>query len=242
MLDTAAMQEEFEGEVQDTPIPPPRVTERQPSQLAVPTAPAQSNLAWATPKNLIYIGLGAVSTVIAIAAVINSQPKPAERIDPFKPTTLMDVAPQILAENKEKQVKSLADLNALAEEGLRQDDKAAIRILAAKYVIEANKAVQSGDKQCLRSPIGLDCYLNLQEDAWSSRRKAASLAKNPEQMVLATTNLRAIEEARKGRVELVETDPELTELALRNRYNARIDMLQSSANEKARKFNQKLKL
>jgi hypothetical protein len=239
MFDTAAMQGDFEEPIADS-IPAPKIAKRNPSQLVQVQTPAQPSFAWATPKNLILGGVGLVSIAIAIAAVSTSQPKPAEQILPYVPKTLADVAPQILAENKEKQAQSLADLNALAEEGLRQDDKAAIRILAVKYAIDANKAVQSGDKQCLRSPIGLDCHLNFQEDAWSARRKAASLSKNAEQMVVATTHLRAIEMARSGKVELVETDPELTELALRNRYNARVDLLNSSANEKARQLNKKL--
>lgn len=239
MLDTAAMQQDFEEPIADSPIPAPKITTREPSQLATaPRTSAQPNLF--TLKNSILWGLAATSVVIAIAAVASSQPKPAEQIVPFAPTTLADVAPKILAENRERQSQTLADLNSLAEQGLKQDEKAAIRIVAAKYVIEANRAVQSGDEQCLRSPIGLDCYLNLQEDAWSSRRKAAALAKDAGQMVIATLNLRAIELAREGKVELVETDPELTELALRNRYNARIDLLNSSANEKARKLNSKL--
>ena len=238
MLDTAAMQQDFEEPIADSPIPAPKITTREPSQLV--TAPRTSAQNLFTLKNLILGGLAATSVGIVIAAVASSQPKPAEQIVPFAPTTLADVAPKILAENKERQSQTLADLNSLAEQGLKQDEKAAIRIVAAKYVIDANRAVQSGDKQCLRSPIGLDCYLNLQEDAWSSRRKAAALAKDAGQMVIATLNLRAIELAREGKVELVETDPELTELALRNRYNARIDLLNSSANEKARKLNSKL--
>lgn len=238
MLDTAAMQQDFEEPIADSPIPAPKITTREPSQLV--TAPRTSAQNLFTLKNSILLGLAATSVGIVIAAVASSQPKPAEQIVPFAPTTLADVAPKILAENKERQSQTLADLNSLAEQGLKQDEKAAIRIVAAKYVIDANRAVQSGDKQCLRSPIGLDCYLNLQEDAWSSRRKAAALAKDAGQMVIATLNLRAIELAREGKVELVETDPELTELALRNRYNARIDLLNSSANEKARKLNSKL--
>lgn len=242
MLDTAAM--EIPEEIADAPVEP-RIQPRRPAQLVpTPVAAPATTPSWLNRTNLIIGGLAVTSFGILVAAIATSQPKPAERIDPFKPTTLNDVAPQILAENREKQAQSLAELNALAEEGLKQDDKAAIRILAAKYVIDANKAVQGGpkgdDKQCLRSPSGLDCYLNIKEEAWSARRREASLAKNAEEMVRATTNLRAIEEARKGKVELVETDPELTELALRNRYNTRIDILRSSANEKARKLNQKL--
>jgi len=194
MFDPAATQEDFEELIADSPVPTPKIASKPPSQLATaPQVLAQPKQNLLTPKNLILAGMSAACLIIGVMAVASSQPKPAEQILPYTPKTLADVAPQILAENKEKQAQTLADFNSLAEEGLRQDEKAAIRILAAKYVIDANKAVQSGDKQCLRSPIGLDCYLNLQEAAWSDRRKAASLAKDATQMVIATTNLRAIE-------------------------------------------------
>jgi len=244
MLDTAAMQDEFE-EVADTPIATPRITERQPSRLApttpAATAPAQSNLAWATPKNLIYIGLGVVSTVIAIAAVVNSQPKPAERIDPFVPKSFDQRSEELLQKSLEGKKISFSEAKAGAKAALDKDTDAAIKILANDYLQAANKAVKDkNDKDCLRSEKGIDCDLNRKRDAWLARQQAASRARDAKEMILANANLLAIEAAREGRVELVETAPEVVRSNLDELQRIRLDLIESSPNAQAGKLNKKL--
>lgn len=239
MMDTAAMQDEFEYEepIADSPVPTRRPSSNLAPRPRPAPAPAGSLPTWMTLSNSIYIGLGVASVVILIAAISNSQPKPAERIDPVPIATLKDMAPEILERNTEQQKKSLDKTNEAARQALANSDDAAVRKRATKYLLEAEKAIKEGDKQCLRSEIGRDCWLNIQEGLWANRLEQATLVGDADQMVAAASQLRSIEVARSGAVDLVKVDFEVIKLALRDRYNTRIDLLQSSANEKARILN-----
>jgi hypothetical protein len=130
--------------------------------------------------------MAVVSTAFVIAAIVNSQPKPPEVVQPFKVKTLDDAAPDILKRNSAQQVKSLEQTNAAAKEALAQSDNAAIRKIATKHLLDALKAINSGDKECLRSEIGLDCWLNIQEGLWADRLEQASLVMDGGQMLAAS--------------------------------------------------------
>jgi hypothetical protein len=193
--------------------------------------------AWATQTNLIYAGLAVTSVVILIAAIANSQPKPAERIDPVQVATLKDAAPEILERNTKEKKKSLDKTNELVRQALADADNTSVRINATKELLDAENAIKNGDKQCLRSPIGRNCLLNLREALYSDRLKKATAAKDADQMAIAANRLRAIEMARSGKVEIIDVDLEVVELALRDRYNTRNELLESGVNEKARTLN-----
>lgn len=238
MLNTAAMQDgefEYEEPIADSPIP----TRRPPSNLAPRPAPVTATVmpAWATQTNLIYAGLAVTSVVILIAAIANSQPKPPERMDPVPVATLKDAAPEILERNTKEAKKSLDKTNELVRQALADADNTSVRLNAKKELLDAENAVTSGDKQCLRHPHGRNCLLNLREALYSERLKQATAIKDADQMAIATNRLRAIEMARSGRVEIIDVDLEVVELALRDRYNTRNELLESGVNEKARILN-----
>ena len=237
MFDTSTMEQEFQEPIADSPAPRP-ISSRPPSQLVKPqVAPAQPSFAWATPKNLILAGLGVASAGILIAAFASSQPKPAEPIVPLKVVTLNDAAPKILLRNTEERKKTLDEANDLARQALAQADNTAVRVNATKELLDAEEAVKKGDKQCLRSYIGRNCLLNIRETAWYDRLVLAIASKDADQIAIATGRLRAIEIARLGKVEIVDTDLEVVKLALRDRYNARLDAIQAQPNESARVIN-----
>jgi hypothetical protein len=190
-----------------------------------------------TLSNSIYAGLAVTSVVILIAAISNSQPKPAERIDPVQVATLKDAAPEILERNTNEKKKSLDKTNELARQALGEADNTAVRVNAAKELLDAEQAVKSGDKQCLRSLIGRHCFLNLREDLYRDRLKKATAAKDADQMAIATNRLRAIELARSGRVEIIDVELEVVDTALRDRINTRNELLETSPNAQAQIIN-----
>jgi hypothetical protein len=160
-------------------------------------------------------------------------------MDPVPITTLKDATPEILERNTKEKKKSLERTNELARQALIDSDNTAVRLNAVKELLDAEQAVKSGDKQCLRHQYGRNCWLNLREDLYRERWQKAAAAKDADQMAIAANRLRAIEMARSGRVEVVEVEIEVVVSALRDRINTRNELLESSANAQAQVINQK---